>query len=250
MKDLSIIIPAFNESSRLPFSFEKLTKELQLITESTLLKIEVIIVNDGSEDDTKTTILGLIEKYKEIGIEVKLIDLNKNSGKALALKSGFNNCSGQFVICLDADLPVELDLIRSSLELLSFEDYDVVIGNRRAANTKVIGYRSNARKLESKLLNLIIQRFLINGFPDTQCGFKAYKRNALRLIIDKSRVNHYIFDVEFIVIALELGYKVYQAPVKFAYVDREVTRIKRSFFKAFSYILLIKLYQVKGWYRS
>ena len=190
--ELSLIIPVYNYQDRI-------TKNLNLIIEFLLglkFNVEIIIVNDGSIDNTKEVIEEFLKSTK---INIKLINLEKNEGKGAAVMSGFNNASGNYKIFTDCDLAYPLSEVKKIFNALK-NGAEIAIANRRIPgsicelNTELIPMVNNREK-SGRFLNIIIRFLKLSSVTDTQAGLKGFKSEILNSIgsIDSKRFG---FDIE------------------------------------------------------
>jgi dolichyl-phosphate beta-glucosyltransferase len=207
---LSVIIPAYNEQSRIADTLFEVKEYLSKQPYSS----EIIVVDDGS-DDLTTEIVKFIDIYgKEVSEQDEgvLIENVKNVGKGYSIARGMLQASGEIVLFSDADLSTP---IAEAAKLLSFfeQGYDVVIGSREMENS-VIEAKPWHRKLMSGVFNTIVHMVSIPDIRDTQCGFKAYRRKVAHSIALQQRINGFAFDVEHLYIAKKSGHRIKEVGVK------------------------------------
>ncbi len=193
-KDISIVIPAFNEESNLPCLFEEISSAMKLMKES----YEIIFVNDGSTDGTEESIKGLYEKYPDqiIGINFK-----SNFGKASALKAGFKKACGSIIITMDADLQDDPKEIPNFIAKIR-EGYDLVSG------WKINRKDSFVKNSSSKFFNFVTSFFSKVKLHDFNCGYKAYRSEAAKRLDLYGQLHRYIP-----VMIRNMGYKIAEIPV-------------------------------------
>lgn len=211
---LSIVIPCYNEGEKLKENIGEVIKNVRC----TIGKpFELIIVNDGSLDKTEEISKELELIYKE----VKYVGYELNKGKGGAVKEGIKASKGEWVIFMDADLSTNLSAIRDSLRLT--REYDVIIGSRRVADSKLVKKQGILRQFIgqscSKLTNIIIPLKI----TDTQCGFKTFKGDLIREFVKLQRINGFSFDVELLYIAKLNQCKIKEIGVVWA--DDEDSRV-------------------------
>jgi len=204
---LSIIVPAYNEAKKLPETIKEAVDTL----ESSHLKYEVIIVDDGSQDDTLEKALSIAEQYPT----VRVFNYKENRGKGYALKYGFQFVQGDPVLFLDADLELPPSQIVRFLEYMSADGVDILIGSKRHPLSKVdVAF---SRRFLSKGYNLMV-KFLFNlDVTDVLVGLKLFRREVLEQVLPKLSVQRYAFDVELLANAHRLGYSITEAPVELSY---------------------------------
>ena len=198
---ISIIIPIFNQAKKITYSLEKIRQAVEL----TFTNYELIVVNDGSTDDTLNTLKDIAREDEH----VRVISYTPNRGKGYAVRQGVLQSQGDAVILLDGDLDISPDLIKDYVEKLSTSD--LVIASKKHPESNVRIPRSRA--FLSRAFNLLIKMAIGIDQTDTQAGFKVGKGDIMRKIFSNVSVNRYAFDVEFLAIASVLHLKVQEMPV-------------------------------------
>jgi dolichol-phosphate mannosyltransferase len=199
--NLSIIIPVFNQQKKIMNSIKRIKQAVELWFSN----YELIVVNDGSTDNTLTLLKGIALTDEHIHV----ISYTPNRGKGYAVRQGVLRSQGNVVMFLDGDLDISPDSIKDYVE--SLNTADLVIASKRHPQSNVIIPRSRA--LLSRAFNLLIR--LATGIPqkDTQSGFKVGKGEIMRTIFRNASINRYAFDVELFTIASILRLKVQEMPV-------------------------------------
>lgn len=200
---LSIVIPAYNEERRLPAT---LTDILNYVGDKGLA-YEIIVVSDGSTDQTEAVVRALAMSDQRI----KLLINEKNRGKGYSVRRGVLVARGEQVLFMDADNSTRIKELDVFCPLLN--DYDVVIGSRALAASKIVKHQPWLRERTGKLFNLFVRIFFLSGINDTQCGFKLFRRPVAIEIFKRAKLDRFIFDVEVLMLARQLGYKIVEAPV-------------------------------------
>jgi len=200
---VSVIIPAYNEAGRIEASLEETIKTFNEFG----CRYEIIVVDDGSGDDTLTKLRNFAARHPQV-----IVTENKtNFGKGRALKKGFRFCSGEWVVFLDADLSLHPEQIATFFNIMRLDDADVVIGSKFHPNSK-LNYPIPRRVLS--LGYYYFTKFLFDlPVRDTQTGLKLFKYEVLKNIFPRILVKQFAFDVEVLVNAYRLGYKIVEAPV-------------------------------------
>jgi dolichol-phosphate mannosyltransferase len=198
---LSVIIPVFNQQKKITHSIKAIKQAVELWFSN----YELIIVNDGSTDNTLTFLKGISLTDERIHI----LSYTPNRGKGYAVRQGVLHSHGDVVMFLDGDLDIAPNSIKDYVESLSTAD--LVIASKRHPQSSVMIPRSRA--LLSRAFNLLIR--LVTGIPqkDTQAGFKVGKGEIMRRIFRNASINRYAFDVELFTIASILHLKVHEMPV-------------------------------------
>lgn len=230
---ISIIIPAYNEEKRLP----KTVTDLLLFLKSNNIEAEVIIVNDGSTDNTASS-CGTIN-------EIKIINLTQNIGKGGAVKEGVLSSKGDIIIFIDSDNSTDMEHIKDAITLLN--EYDIAIGSRELQGSKIMKDQPIPRKIIGKIFSILVKVFGLSNINDTQCGFKAFRAEVAQEIFKKSKIRRFAFDVEILCIANINGYKAREVPVK--WTNNEDSRVTfNSIFGMFIDIIKIRYYLSSGGY--
>ena len=198
---ISLIIPIFNQAAKISYSLKKIKQAVELAFSN----YELIVVNDGSTDDTLTILKGIAMTDEHVHI----ISYTPNRGKGYAVRQGVLNSHGDAVIFLDGDLDISPDLVKDYVERLSTSD--LVIASKRHPESSVRIPRS--REFLSRAFNLLIKVTLGIAQRDTQAGLKVGKGEIMRTIFKNVSVNRYAFDVELLTIASILHLKVQEMPV-------------------------------------
>jgi len=216
--EISIIMPAYNEGSNI---YDNLV-ETVLTLDSTGISYEIILVDDGSEDQTANFVRKAIEKYPQI----TLLSYEQNGGKGKAIMAGFNRARGTLVAFLDADLELHPKQLIGLLSAMKENDADIVIGSKRHPESK-ISYPLKRRVL-SKCYNIIIRALFNLQLTDTQPGIKVFKHEVLKKEFSKVVVKRYAFDLEVLVSASNDGYKIIEAPIELIFNRTNGSRINIS----------------------
>jgi dolichol-phosphate mannosyltransferase len=206
---ISVIIPVFNQQSKISFSLEKIKQAV----ESAFSNYELIVVNDGSTDNTLTILRGMTCMDPHI----RILSYTPNRGKGYAVRQGVSHSLGEAVIFLDGDLDISPDSIKDYVERLSTSD--LVIASKRHPESSVTIPRSRA--FLSRAFNVFIKVATGIRQKDTQAGFKVGNGETMRTIFRNVTVNRYAFDVELLTIASILDLKVQDMPV--------IMKIERKF---------------------
>jgi len=200
-KDLqiSIVVPAFNEEYRLSGTLPTLWNSCQKIFKS----FEIIIVSDGSSDQTGTIVTNFSRRHPE----VCLLHYSPNRGKGFAVKTGVLAAQGELILISDADLSTPLEDVGKLIEAIK-GGADIAIGSRSTKGSEILLSQPFYRVFMGKTYNKIVRLLTVRGFNDTQCGFKCFTRNAVKQIFPDSIIPGFSFDVEILFIALHRGLKV------------------------------------------
>lgn len=245
MSKLSVVIPSYNESENLK---KGVLDEVENYLEKSGLDWEVVVVDDGSQDDS----LEFIKKYISKNSRFKLIQ-NSHGGKAMAVMTGMEKAIGEIVLFTDMDQATPIDQLDKFLPKFE-EGYDLVIGSRRGRKGAPI-----FRKLAAWGFSVLRTVILGMPFKDTQCGFKAFNKKGVLKIIPKIKgewgVVHFKggavnagFDVEVLYLAKKYGFKIAEVEVKWKYVDTERVQLIKDAAAAIYDMLRIRINDLKGKY--
>jgi dolichyl-phosphate beta-glucosyltransferase len=205
---LSIVVPAFNEAKMLKDNVGNFNSYLSQQT----YDYEIIIVNDGSTDDTKNQALALVGSSQKI----KLIENKKNLGKGATIRKGMLSARGDFCLFIDADGATSIDHLALAWPLMQVKN-DIIIGTRNKKDVSGACQKIPQalwKRTLGTMGNYIIRSMVVKNIWDTQCGFKILSKKAVNDIIPRTRTNRWAFDVEILVLAKKINYKIAQIPVR------------------------------------
>lgn len=203
--ELSVVIPAFNEEKRIKNTLVSVCDFFEMEN----ICGEIIVVNDGSMDKTMET----VRKFQRKAKSLRLIDLYKNLGKGFAVKEGIYASNGKLILVTDADNSTPIEEYKKLLTWMQRENADIAIGSRYLKDSDIRIKQPKNRIWLGRVGNFIIRLFLIAGISDTQCGFKLFKNKVARKIFRFQKIRRFAFDVEALIIADKLGYKITEVPV-------------------------------------
>ena len=216
----SIVIPCFNEAGRIG---ETLRLTLDYLA-TNAPDSELIVVNDGSMDAT-----GAIarERLKSAQIAARLLENFPNRGKGAAVRSGLLAAQKPVGLFSDADLSTPLEETPKLIEPVANGEVDIAFGSR-ALDRSLIGIRQPWRREQAgRVFNLLVR--IATGLPfwDTQCGFKAFRLDVCRPIIEVAQIEGFAFDVELLYLAQRAGLRIREVPVRWNHAEGS----KVSFFR-------------------
>ncbi len=213
---LSIVMPAYNEAEYI----EKNLIETIATMNSFGYDYEIIVVDDGSPDHTHLAAASLLQEHPRA---VRIVRYDKNRGKGNALMCGVGYATGDYVVFLDADMDLHPSQLPTFFEIMMTQDADVVIGSKRHPLSNV-NYPL-LRRLYSTVYYGIVQ--LLFGLPlrDTQTGLKVFRRAVLERVFPMILIKRFAFDLEVLLLAARLGYKIVDAPVTLEF-QRGFSRIR------------------------
>ena len=237
---LSVIIPAYNEETRLPRTLKAVDEYLRRQS----YEYEILVVNAGSTDRTKKMVQGAMLQVRNLNI----MDV-KNRGKGYAVKQGMLHAKGGYRVFMDADNATSLDHVEKMWPEFA-NGYDVVIGSRDVKGAVIAVPQVWWRRRLGDIFNLIVQLCSgLWGIWDTQCGFKGFTRKAAEEIFSKCTINRWAFDVEVLVLAKKMGYKIKEIPVR--WVNDPYSRVTFSgMVKMLVEVLQITMNNIMGKYKA
>jgi dolichyl-phosphate beta-glucosyltransferase len=216
----SIVIPCFNEAARIG---RTLRATLHYLT-GAAPDSELIVVNDGSTDATATIAREVLANTK---IATRLLENSPNRGKGAAVRSGLLAAQRPIGLFSDADLSTPLEETPKLIEPIANDEIDVAFGSR-ALDRGLIGVHQPWRREQAgRAFNLLVR--IATGLPfwDTQCGFKAFRLDVCRPIIEAARIDGFAFDVELLYLAQRAGLRIREIPVRWNHAEGS----KVSFFR-------------------
>lgn len=238
---LSIVVPAYNEETRL----EPTVRDIVRYCRSQDRRFEVLVVDDGSRDGTSTVVHRLAGELPE----VRLIRLAQNHGKGYAVRSGVVNARGRNILFTDADgaTPIE-ELPR--LEAALGSGADIAIGSRalHAAGVKVDA--KWYRRIMGRGFHRLVELLAVRGLQDTQCGFKLFRGPVAQDLFSRMRMNGFSFDVEVLVMAQRQGYRVVEVPVNWTHQAGSRVNLVTDSLRMTRDLVLIRRYCMTGDYRA
>jgi len=200
-------VPAYNEAG----SISDTVRNIEAVLSKCRPDHELIIVDDGSTDQTVQQASAAADSREGITV----LSYHENHGKGHALKHGFKAARGDLVLFLDADSDLPPSQIPLFLERMDKGDVDVVIGSKRHPQSKV-NYPP-VRRLFSRAYSLLVMALFQLDISDTQTGIKLFRRKVLDDVFPKVLVKQYAYDLELLVNAKRLGYRVAEMPIVLNY---------------------------------
>ncbi|MBK9705668.1 MAG: glycosyltransferase family 2 protein [Acidobacteria bacterium] len=241
MPHLSIIIPAYNEESRIGATLEGTFSYLDRQDYS----CEVIVVNDGSTDLTAQKVIDF--QPRSAG-RLRLIENPGNRGKGYSVRNGMLKAEGEILLFFDADLATPTSEIEKVLKPLEEGRFDIVFGSRALDRSLIGTHQSAFRETIGRIGNLV--QFIFTGlrFKDTQCGFKAFRREAARAIFPLQTIDGFGFDPEILFIGRKQGWRMLETPVRWNHVEGSKVHAIGTPLKALLEVMMIRWNNIKGKY--
>lgn len=251
---LSVIVPAYNEERRLPATLDAILRYLGAQTYSS----EVIVSDDGSTDHTRAIAeeVAASQATRPGAVSLRVLS-NQHRGKAATVRSGVLQAGGQYVLFMDADLATPIEEWPKLFALLR-EGADVAIGSREGLGAERIG-EPWYRHLMGRVFNAVVRSVALSGIQDTQCGFKAFTRDAAQRIFRAVRLYGdeagpvsgpavTAFDVEVLFLARKWGYRIGEVPVVWRYGEETKVDPLRDSLRNFADVLRVRWNDLRGHY--
>ena len=231
---ISVAIPAFNEAVRIGDTLAVTIAYLEKESPTS----EVIVVNDGSTDSTGEVIRTVSAVPSSVA--VRLLENFPNRGKGAAVRTGLSSATKPIGVFFDADLSTPIDEVPKIVEPIARGEVDIAFGSR-ALDRKLIGNRQPWRREQGgRVFNLVVR--VATGLPfwDTQCGFKAFRMEACRPIIESAKVIGFGFDVELLLLAQRAGLRLREIPVRWNHHEGSKVRLVQDSMRMLSEILSLR----------
>ena len=237
--DLSIIIPAYNEDSRLPGTLARIASYLASLP----LQAEVLVVDDGSSDRTAEVAQSFADRLPGL----RVLSNGVNRGKGYSVRHGMLEAHGRVVLFTDADLsaPIEeADKLFAALE----QGMDIAIGSRALNRSLITTHESKFREFAGIIFNKIVRLILWLPFVDTQCGFKVFQRERCRIIFEQQRIERFGFDPELLYLARHHGLHTAEIPVRWGHSPATKINMLRDSLQMFMDVFIIRWNALLGRY--
>lgn len=230
--DLTVIIPAFNEEKRLPWTLHELRRSL----DAWGIDYRVVVADDGSSD--RTPLLASL-----FGPRFSNVSLAQHRGKGCAVRTAMLQATGRVVAFTDADLPYELSALREGYRPIREGEAEVVFGARDVAGARRLARRRISRVATTWVFRSIVNRLISREVTDTQCGLKLFSLPAAREIFSRATLDGFSFDAEVVLLTEQLGLPFRRIPVDLARDDASSLSVPRD-------ALPMLLDVIKIWWRN
>jgi dolichyl-phosphate beta-glucosyltransferase len=238
--DLSIVVPAYNEESRLPKTLDSIFAYLQVRP----FRAEVIVVDDGSSDRTSEIANNCREKYPNL----RLISNEGNRGKGFSVRHGMLEARGEIALFTDADLSTPIEEADKLLAALRVGGYDAAIGSRAMDRSLIEVHQSVIREQAGIFFNRLVRWIMGIELSDTQCGFKAFRTERTRIIFEQQRVERFGFDPEILFLAKRNRLRVAEIPVRWSHNSGTKVHVAADGIRMFLELLWIRWNAMQGGY--
>ncbi len=231
---ISVVIPAYNEEQRIGDTLKKVAEYFKG------KKHEIIVVSDGSKDKTKQT----VEKLKLP--HTRVIEYQPNRGKGYAVRTGMLEAKGDYILFSDADLSTPIEQFNKFSPY--FHEADVVIGSRALPKSMITKHQPWYRELIGKVFNKIVRVCTVRGVYDTQCGFKMFSKKAAKDIFSRATIDGFSFDVEALMLARKLKYKIMEIPIVWMNDERSTVKPVKDAMRMLRDVIKIRWRIIRGFY--
>jgi len=235
----SIVIPAFNESARIPATLEAVVSCVR----ERGWDAEVIVVNDGSTDATAA----VVREFARTAPEVRLLENPGNRGKGYSVRSGLLQAFGEVVMFTDADLSSPMEEAERLFAAIA-QGADIAIGSRWLEKGRQTHRQPLYRQFFGRCFNAVTRGVMGLHFADTQCGFKAFTRHAAQTVFQLQTIERWGFDPEILFIALKNGFKIVEVPVSWGHDERSRMSYLKDGMKMLEEIAVIRWNALRGRY--
>jgi dolichyl-phosphate beta-glucosyltransferase len=237
----SFVIPAYNESVRIRPTLDELLRHSRELE----WDCEILVVNDGSSDDTAQ----IVREYGKVHPQVLLVENPGNRGKGYSVRNGMLHARGDVCLFTDADLSSPMTEAGKLFDAIA-RGADIAIGSRWLQADLQTERQPLYRQLFGRIYNLVLRVILGLQFADTQCGFKAFRRDAAQRIFPLQRIEGWGFDPEILFLARRAGLRVDEVPVLWAHSEGTRLHPVRDGMRMFGEVLRIRWNSLTGEYAT
>lgn len=241
--ELSIVIPAFNEASRIVPTLDKICAFLS----ASRMTAETIVVNDGSTDDTSESVRLQISRFESI-TALRLLENPGHRGKGYSVRHGVLKSTGAEVLFTDSDLSSPIEEYGKLAEPIRRGVAAIAFGSRALKESRLGQRESPVREFFGRTFNLFVRGLAGLPFKDTQCGFKLFTRKAADAVFPLQTVDGFGFDVEILYIARKLGFRMVEVPVVWSHDERTRIHVLRDGIRMGLDVLKVRLQDFSGKY--
>ncbi len=236
---VSVVIPAYNEGPNI----EGTLSEISAFFGDKKYGYEVIVIDDGSDDDTVAKARPFSGKLANF----KVIESKPNRGKGYVLHKAMLEACGEYVMFMDADNSTSIYELEKFLPFLD-EGYDAVIGSRRLKGSEILTSEPAARIILGQVYILLSKMLIGVTVSDFNCGFKAYRRASARTVYSLQKMNDWSFDTEVIFLLKKNGMRIKEVPVRWAHKYTSKVKPLKAGIESFKSLLRIQMNNIRGIY--
>jgi dolichyl-phosphate beta-glucosyltransferase len=233
LESISIVIPAFNEAKRICSTLRKIDTYFEIRAQP----FEIIVVDDGSTDNTADVVLAESQESKS----VRLLSNRSNKGKGFSVRRGVLNSTYSLILMSDADLSTPIEEVEKLFFWLS-RGYDIAIGSRGLRESEILERQPWYRQNMGRVFNLFVKMLVLGGINDTQCGFKLFPEETAKKLFSVTKIDGFAFDVEILFLARKSEYKIKEVPVRWINSPSSKVRILQDSFLMFFDLIRIRAF--------
>jgi dolichyl-phosphate beta-glucosyltransferase len=237
----SIVIPAYNESKRLRPTLDEILRYMQ----ERQWDAEILVVDDGSGDDTPQ----IVREFGYLHSQVHLVQNPGNRGKGFSVRNGMLHARGEICLFTDADLSSPISEAEKLFEAIR-RGADVAIGSRWLRHELQTARQPLYRQILGRIFNLLLRLVLGLHYRDTQCGFKAFRREAVQQIFPMQKIQRWGFDPEILFLARKKGFSTVEVPVVWAHSEGTRLHPFRDGLRMFGDVIRIRWNSIAGAYNN
>ena len=241
IRSLSIVVPAYNEQTRLPATIRRI---LEYLSVSEWLFHELVIVVDGSTDGT----VEVASEFARDNPNVRVLRNPGNRGKGYSVRHGMMEARGEWRLFTDADLSSPIEEIEKLWAAMERDGSEVAIGSRALDRSLIGVHQPGMRESAGRIFNAVMRAVVGLSIADTQCGFKLFQGSASREIFSRQKLERFGFDVEILFIAKKCGYRISEVPVRWNHVDGSKVGMMTGL-HAFTELAAVRWNDLTGKYR-
>ena len=240
-RSISIIVPAYNEQTRLP---ETLRRVAQYLSASQWSFHEIVVVDDGSSDGTFAAAAAFAAEHSC----VRVLRNPGNRGKGYSVRHGMIEARGEWRLFSDADLSTPIAELETLWCAVQRDSSEIAIGSRALDRSLIGVHQPRMRETAGKFFNIVMR--LLTGLPiaDTQCGFKLFRGDAARKVFPRQTLERFGFDVEVLFIARKFGYRISEVPVQWDHAEGSKVGMFTGL-HAFAELIQVWVNDLRGRYR-
>jgi glycosyltransferase involved in cell wall biosynthesis len=230
---LSVVIPCFNEAARIGATVRE---TLDYLYENSP-QSELIVINDGSTDDTASIVRDVFSGAK---VATRLLENFPNRGKGAAVRTGLLAAQKAIGLFFDADLSTPLEETPKVIEPIARGEVDIAFGSRAIDSSLIGQHQPWRREYAGRVFNLLVR--VATGLPfwDTQCGFKAFRLDVCRPILEAARIDGFAFDVELLYLAQRAGLRIREIPVRWNHAEGSKVRFFRDSLRMLGEVIALR----------
>lgn len=237
---ITIVIPAYNEER----SIEVILKSIMdYMAQKKDVAYDIIVVDDGSSDNTVKLIEDMRNKYAQIS----LIQLGSNFGKGKAVREGMLKGEGAYLLFMDADSSTSIKELEKFFPLIN-KNKDVIIGTRKVCGAQILKHQSFYREFFGKGFTWLSNFITKANVSDFTCGFKCFSQKSARQIFSRSVIDDWAFDAEILYLAKKMNFEIIEVPIVWKNDKSSKVRLFRDILNSLKGLFRIHIYSKKGYY--